>query len=159
MDSYKHSVGACQSFREMNPQTNEQTFNIFSSASFKSRAGGSGEVSKGLSVPSYFQGRCCTCWSGGLRDNSSHLLLYTPSCCSTDPQTTDQNMSWALNASRWRRWARHSATPGRYSSCPCLVLQQLLEVQDRELLASALLYLDLSALVLHQSKHRLPDAK
>lgn len=36
MDSYKHSVGACQSFREMNPQTNEQTFNIFSSASFKS---------------------------------------------------------------------------------------------------------------------------
>lgn len=24
MDSYKHSVGACQSSREMNPQTNEQ---------------------------------------------------------------------------------------------------------------------------------------
>lgn len=118
MDSYKHSVGACQSFREMNPQTNEQTFNIFSSASFKSRAGGSGEVSKGLSVPAYFQGRCCTCWSGGLRDNSSHLLLYTPSCCSTDPQTTDQNMSWALNASRWRRWARHSATPAGVPHAP-----------------------------------------
>lgn len=67
MDSYKHSVGACQSSREMNPQTNEQAFNILSSASFKSRAGGSGEAPKGISrgdaVPV----------TGGLRDK-----LLTP---------------------------------------------------------------------------------